>query len=72
MVEDQENSKAMENEAEGRAEEAEAPRESKLRWMIGWVLIPGSLLFALFLAGVHVGANFPDMWLSRLIGWLSA
>lgn len=51
-------------------EEGEEQKEGKLRWLVGWVVIPGGLLGALFLAGVHIGANYPDMWFSRLIGWL--
>ncbi len=49
--------------------DTDRPR-SKLRWVLGWVLAPGSLLFALFLAGVHVGGRHPDMALSRALLWL--
>jgi hypothetical protein len=37
----------------------------KLGWVLGWVLVPLVLLGVLFLAGVHVGARHPQMWLSR-------
>jgi hypothetical protein len=43
---------------------------SKLRWLLGWVLIPLLLLGSLFLAGVHVGAVYPQMWLSRTTLWM--
>ncbi|NVB38432.1 hypothetical protein G6O69_11370 [Pseudenhygromyxa sp. WMMC2535] len=56
--------KKQQEAAEGKA------REGKLRWLLGWVVIPGSILLALFLAGVHVGARDPEMWLSRLMLWL--
>jgi hypothetical protein len=46
-------------------------RGGRGRWLLGWVLVPGALLAALFLAGVHVGANHPDMWLSRLMAWIA-
>lgn len=49
---------------------ADAGEGSRLRWLLGWVVIPGSLLAALFLSGVHVGARNPQMWLSRLMTWL--
>lgn len=53
------------------AERAElTPTQRRVRWLIGWVLVPGSLLLALFLVGVHVGARHPDMALSRLMLWL--
>jgi hypothetical protein len=45
-------------------------RPSKLRWVLGWVVIPVLLLGSLFLAGVHVGARYPQMWLSRTTLWM--
>ena len=44
--------------------------EGKLRWILGWIVVPGSLIALLFLAGVHVGARHPDMWMSRLMLWM--
>jgi hypothetical protein len=45
-----------------------APRgPSKLRWVLGWIVLPGSLIAGLFLAGVHVGARRPDHGLARLL-----
>jgi hypothetical protein len=58
--------------AKASAEPKDLPAErkpSKLRWLLGWVLIPGSIIALLFLAGVHVGARHPGMWLSRLTLW---
>ena len=51
-------------------EETEKKKGGKLRWIFGWIILPGTLLSSLFLAGVHVGARHPDMWLSRLFVWL--
>jgi hypothetical protein len=45
-------------------------RASKLRWLLGWVIVPLLLLGGLFLAGVHVGARHPQMWLSRATLWM--
>lgn len=42
-------------------------REGKLRWVLGWIVLPGTIISALFLTGVHVGARHPDMGLSRLL-----
>lgn len=58
-----------------KKDDAETEEEGggrRFRWLLGWVVIPGSLISALFLAGVHVGANHPDMWLSRLIAWIGS
>ncbi len=40
------------------------------RFLLGWVVAPGSVISAIVLAGVHVGANHPDMFLSRLLLWM--
>lgn len=39
----------------------------KLRWVLGWIVLPGTIIAALFLAGVHVGARHPDRGLARLL-----
>ena len=43
------------------------PREGRLRWLLGWVVLPLTLIAALFFAGVHVGARNPDMGLARAL-----
>lgn len=44
--------------------------KSRLRWVIGWVIIPGTLLALLFLSGMHVGARHPEMGLARALAWM--
>ncbi|MCA9700982.1 MAG: hypothetical protein KC431_25880 [Myxococcales bacterium] len=56
------------NRSEAPAEAS--AREGKLRWFLGWVVIPGTLLAALFFSGVHFGARNPEMWIARMLGWL--
>jgi hypothetical protein len=34
------------------------------------VAVPVVIVLTLFLAGVHVGARHPELWLSRLMVWL--
>ncbi|MFO7567605.1 MAG: hypothetical protein R6X02_33485 [Enhygromyxa sp.] len=46
---------------------SEPRRPSKLRWVLGWIVTPGLLIAALFLAGVHLGARRPDRGLARLL-----
>lgn len=50
--------------------EAEAP-QSRLSWLLGWVIVPGLLFGLLMLAGVYVGANHPDSWVTRAILWIA-
>lgn len=44
-------------------------RSGKFGWLLGWIVVPLLLFGALFLGGVHVGARYPDMWLSRATLW---
>jgi hypothetical protein len=39
----------------------------KLRWVLGWIVLPGTIIAALFLTGVHVGARAPERGLPRLL-----
>ena len=50
---------------------ADKPKRSLMRGLFGWVLVPGTLASALVALGVHVGANQPEMWFSRLVAWLT-
>lgn len=52
------------------ASEGAKAKPSRLRWLIGWVVVPLGLIAALFLAGVHVGARHPQMWMSRAVMWV--
>ena len=47
----------------------EAGGRDRLRWVLGWIVLPGSLITLLFLSGVHVGARHPDMWMTRVMLW---
>lgn len=58
------------NDASEATVKRPSKRASKLRWLLGWVIVPLLLLAALFLAGVHVGARHPQMWLSRATLWM--
>ncbi|PRP96373.1 hypothetical protein [Enhygromyxa salina] len=57
--------------AAGKSSDGAADKSSsKLGWLLGWVVIPGLLVAALFFAGVHVGARHPQMGLSRAVLWV--
>ena len=64
--------KEPETKEEADAEADEEVKEGRLRWIVGWVGVPGTVITSIFVAGVHVGANYPDMWLSRLIAWIAS
>lgn len=49
------------------ASEPASAKHGKLRWVLGWIVVPGTLIAALFLAGVHVGARRPDGGLARMM-----
>jgi hypothetical protein len=43
---------------------------AKLRWILGWIVLPLGFVSGLFCFGVHVGARHPDMGLSRFMLWI--
>lgn len=55
--------KSAEGEAEGKR-----PR-SRLSWIVGWVLVPGTVVGLIFGAGLMVGVHLHDSWFSRLVVW---
>lgn len=65
-------SKEVQKKDQPEGDEEEERKEGRLRWLVGWVLVPGGVVGSIFLAGVHVGANYPDMWLSKLITWIGS
>src|SRR5690606_12824577 len=48
-------------------EPGSARRGGKRRWELGWIVLPRTIIAALFLAGVHVGARRPDQGMARLL-----
>jgi hypothetical protein len=48
---------------------APAEPSSRLRWFLGWVVLPLTVIAMLFAAGVHVGARRPDKPLARALLW---
>ena len=57
---------AKRDDAEG--EEGKSP--GPLRWVLGWIVLPGSVVGAIFGAGALVGAHFHDSWFTRAIVWV--
>ncbi|MEZ4381150.1 MAG: hypothetical protein R3A79_07365 [Nannocystaceae bacterium] len=51
------------------APEGEA-NESKVGWILGWVVVPGVILGGIFGGGVYVGANMGESWMTRAVMWL--
>lgn len=53
--------------AEEAAAASEPRKPGKLRWVLGWIVVPGTLIAALFLTGVHFGARNPNRPVARLL-----
>jgi hypothetical protein len=53
------------------SDEAAAKKPSPLRWIAGWVVVPGVVLGSIFGAGVHLGANHPEGWYTRAVLWVA-
>lgn len=54
---------------EDDAEEA-GPRNWK-KWTLGWVVLPGSVIGAIWFGGVLIGAHFHDSWFTESIVWVA-
>jgi hypothetical protein len=52
------------------AEGEDGKRPGPLRWVLGWIVLPGSVVGAIFGAGALVGAHFHDSWFTRAIVWV--
>ena len=50
--------------------EGEAPKESKLGWILGWIVLPGTVIGGIFGAGVLLGAHNHDGWFPRAVMWV--
>lgn len=57
------------DKAPDRPPEAEEP-QSRISWILGWIVIPGLLFGGLFVGGVYVGANHHDGWIAGAVMWV--
>jgi hypothetical protein len=58
--------------AKADAPEGEAaPKEGKLAWFVGWILVPGALLGGIWTGGVALGAHLPESWFARAVMWVA-
>lgn len=46
-------------------------RSRALRWVFGWIALPGSLLLFLFAFGMHYGARHPDSGWVQGVRWVA-
>ena len=56
--------------AKNEGESADGGGESKLRWVLGWIVGPGLVVGLLFGSGVLVGAHFHESWVTRFFVWI--
>jgi hypothetical protein len=54
-----------------KPEGGEAPKEGRLAWFVGWILVPGALLGGIWAGGVALGAHLPDSWFARAVMWVA-
>jgi len=48
-----------------------AGSQSRLGWLLGWVVTPTLFFGGIFLAGAYVGANHPDGWVTGSVRWVA-
>lgn len=59
--------------AAGKAGVGGRPKSgSRASWIAGWVIGPGLIVLGILTAGLYVGANHPDSWITRLVNWVVA
>ena len=46
--------------------------ESRLAWLMGWVIGPGAVLGMIFVGGVLVGAHYHEGWIARVVMWTAS
>jgi hypothetical protein len=67
-------SKAIETRKPGEAATPEgepAARRGWLSWLVGWLLVPGTVVGLIFGAGVLLGAHRHDGWYARVVVWVA-
>jgi len=52
------------------SDEGEGEGKSRASWVLGWIVLPGSVIGGIFGGGVLVGANFHDSWITRAFVWI--
>ena len=62
-----EGAKAEAAEGEGEG----GRREGWLSWVVGWVLVPGTVIGVIFGGGVALGAHRPEGWFARSVMWIA-
>ena len=45
--------------------------QSRLAWLLGWVVTPTLFFGGIFVAGAYVGANHPDGWVTSSVRWVT-
>lgn len=54
----------------GEGSPDESKKEGWLSWIVGWVLMPSTVLGVIFGGGVLVGAHLHDSWYARTVEWV--
>lgn len=45
---------------------------SRTSWFLGWIVAPGLVAFALWVAGVIVGVHYYDSWFVQTLRWFAS
>ena len=51
-------------------EDGETKPEGRVKWVLGWVVLPGTVIGLIFGGGALVGAHFHESWFTRAIVWV--
>jgi hypothetical protein len=67
---DKDDALAPKGEASPDKAEGEAKREGWLSWLVGWILVPGTVIGVIFGGGALLGAHRHDGWFARTVVWV--
>lgn len=49
----------------------EEASSSKFAFVMGWIVLPGSVILGLVGLGAHWGARYPDAWFVDAVKWIA-
>ena len=52
--------------------ETQSESGGRASWILGWVIGPGLIVLGILTAGLYVGANHPESWITRVVNWTVA
>lgn len=69
VIDDEEDDQPLRRRSRRDWDPDDPDRRSPLLWLTLWLFLPALLATGLVLFGVHLGAQHPEAWYTRAVGW---